>query len=264
MGDPPAQQHDSAIRFYRAAVSRWSLIFLLAFAGGIAGLIVGEARPPVYQSTVLLRVSIDYERTYLMDENTQRHIFNRVRDLLLADKTLEAAVNFSADRGAASQLLAEFREDLRLEDAEGSWRLVASADTPEEAAIKANAWADSAIEQIDQALDHAWRAADLQKELYSAGCSLRLDPSIDAAPLWVCARGDPEAAEEIADQLRSEAQLSGGLVSALSYELLQVAQPADKPSDQSTEIAVLAGTLAGLFGGSAIAFLSGGNETLEG
>ena len=119
---------------------------------------------------------------------------------------------------------------VRLRDLRGRWELVATANTPQTASDLANAWAASTIKNAQISLDHAWRASELQNQVFGLGCKLTESTDEQAGTLWVCMRGsDEEQRGEFAASLLREAELSHGLIPALSVAHLESAIPPSRP-----------------------------------
>jgi hypothetical protein len=244
--------HFAAGDAFLRLLAGWPWIVAAAIAGGIIGLVLHSLRPPSYASTAAIRISIDYGRTLPLDDNAQRHVFNRVRDLVLADETLDGVLELLRDTEMGGSSVAQLRDSLRLDDFDGRWELVAITESPALSAEIANAWANSVLDRVEGALRHAWQAAELQADLYEAGCELQgTDDSSEA--LWACSRSTDQAPEKLVEALVREAELSYGLVPALSFSMLEVAVPADAPVIGARGTLVLSGGLAGMPIGIALA-----------
>ncbi|MEW6568850.1 MAG: hypothetical protein AB1449_11930 [Chloroflexota bacterium] len=213
-------------------VRGWPWIFILAVLGAVAGWAVSEFRPPLFASHAVLGIGIDYGRSLPLDDRAQEMAMDRVRALLLADDTMEASISLLSGTGTeiGSPSPSDFRRQVRLEDMRSEWYLTTYADSPEQAAQLANAWAQGALRALHEASLHAWRAAELQAELYGLGCTLEPAPDASSQPLWTCAVAGASAdAEPLLSDLLHEAELSRGVLPGISYALLQEAEPPDSP-----------------------------------
>lgn len=228
-------------------VRRWLSIFALAVLGAIAGWGVSELRPPIYAATAVLGIGIDYGRTLPLDDRAEQVAMDRVRALLLSDETLEAALaSLRGIQAPVSTGAAALRRWIRLEDTRSEWQLTAYNANPNLAAAIANAWATAAMESLEQASWHAWRAAELQQELYGLGCILVLSPTDAPQPVWRCEATQPVAdAEKVLGELLAETRLSRGVLPSLSYSLLQEAQAPMAPVFGGRGWLVLAGLACG-------------------
>ena len=245
--------------YYLRIQRRWPVILFAGIVGGLVGLLLGIAQPPRFEATAAVRISIDYSRTHPLDESAERQALNRVLDLILSDETLERAVELaphSARADAKINAAADLREVIRLRDLRGRWELVATANTSQTASDLANAWASSTIKNAQISLDHAWRASELQNQIFGLGCEMTESTDGQARTLWVCVRGsDEEQRREFAASLLREAELSHGLIPALSVSHLESAIPPSRPVSQTEGVYVLVGTFAGLLAGTLIVTL---------
>lgn len=254
-----ASLQNSSEIYYTRIQRRWPVILFAGIVGGIIGLLLGMAQPPRYEATAAVRIAIDYSRTHPLDDSAERQALNRILDLILSDETLERAVQLApksaiADAGISATV--DLREVIRLRDLRGRWELIATANTPQTASDLANAWADSTIENAKSALQHSWRASELQDQIFGLGCELMESTEGSAGTLWVCGRGsDEEQREQLAVSLLKEAELSHGLIPALSVSYLESAMPPSQPTSQAEAIYALVGTIAALLAGTFIAAL---------
>jgi uncharacterized protein involved in exopolysaccharide biosynthesis len=237
----------------------WFVILFAGIAGGLIGLFLGRVQPPRYEAAAAVRIAIDYSRTHPLDESAERQALNRVLDLILSDETLGRAVQQapqSAKTDAGINSAADLKEAIRLRDLRGRWELIATANAPQTASDLANAWADSTIENAESALEHSWRASELQNQIFGLGCELMESTEGSAGTLWVCRRGsDEERREELAASLLKEAELSHGLIPALSVSHLESAVPPSRPASQTDAIYGLIGAVGGLVAGTLIVAL---------
>ena len=256
-----ASLQNSSDIYYLRIQRRWPLILLAGIAGGLIGLFVGMAQPLQYEATAAVRIAIDYSRTHPLDESAERQALNRVLDLILSDETLERAVELAPQPAKSDEEInaaTDLRELIRLRDLRGRWELVATANTPQTATDLANAWAASTIEKAENSLEHAWRASELQTQVFGLGCELADSTEGSAGALWVCeGAGDEEQAAELLDTLLKEAELSHGLIPALSVSLLELAALPYDPVSKTEAMYALAGTIAGLVAGTLVVALRG-------
>lgn len=244
---------------YRSIQRGWPVILFAGIVGGLAGLAFSYLQPPRFEAMAAVSIAIDYARTLPMDESTERQALNRVLDLILSDATLEHAVQLMPDSVKSEAEISSqqnLRDVIRLRDLRGRWELLATAVDPQIASALADAWAMSAIENAKSSLSHAWRAAELQQRIFSLGCDLEETPSGSA--LWSCQQAtDEDEAEVLVESLLLEAELSHGLIPALSVSLLEAAVPPSESNSRSAAVYALAGTIAGLVTGTFLVALRG-------
>lgn len=252
-------------RFYRRTLRRWPWISLATVAGGILGLIGSLGRAPVYQSSAVIEIGVDYNRTAPMRDLTLEQAFDRVRALLLADETLAGAIRQSGAEGRID--VPEMRSRIRLAHRLDGWELSVDGEDPVESAALANAWAEVAVGRIEEAMTHALRAAEWQWALYQASCKLVPGEAAPQPPLWVCrsdvTEGDPAS---LPSSLLMEASLSHGILPIFTYSWSQHANVPPRPILWDRGALVLGGAVAGAASGFAWAVLdlrSPGRRTPE-
>jgi uncharacterized protein involved in exopolysaccharide biosynthesis len=240
-------------RVFRRVLAGWPLILILAVLGGLVGYGLSYLRPPLYEAASALGIDIDYARAVPLDDNARHDAFQRVRELLLADDTLEATRSLLG--GAAPADLQALRQHLRLENRAGRWDLIVVDPDPQAAARLANAWAESALTQLEEASLHAWRAADLQSAFFALGCRLEPNDQGEAEGVgWVCEIGVPTPGPDTLIQaLQEEASLSRGILPAMSFSLLERVSAPAAPVIRGRGSLVLAGALIGLLLGAGLA-----------
>ena len=238
-------------RVLRQILLGWKWIILGAFVGSALGWGMTLIRTPRYEAAAALSIGYDYARVIEMDDAVKDYIVLRVRDLLLSDETLQRAVDTLRETPGLNQLPSDpegLRGQIRLAEEGSRWELVGWAQTPEGAAAIANAWADSALTSLAQAMLHAIRAGDLQAEVYRAGCRLTPDPASPDHVLWVCTLSDGSVdSNTLPTALEEEILLSRGLFPAMSFSLHQRAVPPAAPVVWGRGSLILAGSLLGMW-----------------
>jgi uncharacterized protein involved in exopolysaccharide biosynthesis len=231
---------------------RWPWVFLAGVLGGLLGLGVSGLMPPVYEAVAVVGVGVDPGRALPIDDETRRLALERVREVFLADTTLEVV-----RLGAGEDVAAEFatvnrlRDTLRLSEVNAGWELGVRSRLPERAAALANLWSVVSIRALQEAERHAWAAADLQAKWYIVGCSLVPAPDQPAAALWQCKeRPEEYDPEQALSEIQTEAVLSRGVLPSMSFAALQQAEPPPSPLTTSRALLGLAGCLAGVLGGA--------------
>lgn len=250
-------------RLFRRVLAGWPLILIVTVLGGLAGYGLSFLRPPLYEAASALGIDIDYARAFPVDDRTEHEAFRRVQELLLADDTLEATRSLLGE--AAPGDLQGLRQHLRLENRAGRWELIAVDSDPEAAARLADAWAESALAQLEEACLHAWRAADLQSAFFALGC--RLAPSGEGETEgagWVCESGQPTPGpDSVIQALQEEASLSRGILPAMSFSLLEQASAPATPVLWGRGSLILAGALIGLLLGAGFALSRDGGRVWQ-
>ena len=233
---------------YAKVLGGWYWILAAGILGGLVGLALNWLVPARYQSTALVSIGIDYGRTQFIDEDAERHIFARIQDLLLSDDVFQAA------QGQLSQSLpgeqeggsaVDLTERVRLHRIEAQWQLSALGGSPELAAAYANAWAESALQAVERAAQHAWRVAELQGAYFRVACKPGEEPTLGA--VWVCDEVDPSGASNgLEQELLEEVRQSRGIPPAVSYGWLRKAVPPTERMADRRPLWAGSGALIGL------------------
>jgi len=240
---------DAAAMLHRAITS-WYVILLVGLVGAIIGWLISFTRPPLFQASVFIEYAVDYSRTAHMDDITVHQAYEQVRRMLLADETLQATLDTANERGDEEIIftdIADLRSQIQLSRYPGGFELIVYGQNPEQSAATVNAWAEIALEETEKAIGHAIRAAELQSEIYKAGCKLSADPGNSDRVVWLCASGRPDLdPDELADDLLQEVQQTRGILPIFTFSLLQEAQVPMDPIAWSQGSFILAGALVGL------------------
>jgi uncharacterized protein involved in exopolysaccharide biosynthesis len=238
-------------RLLRSVWRGWHWILLGGVLGGLLGWGLTFLRTPRYESSAELSIGFDYARVNAMDDTVTNYIALRVRDLLLSDETGEGALKILNGSTTASDLpvtLEDLRGRIQLAQDSSRWVIVGRARTPEDAAAIANAWADSSLQALGQAMQHAIRAADLQTAIYRAGCKLVEDPASPGQAIYSCETpGESVSDGGLPAALITEAGLSRGLLPAMSFSLLRRAEAPTAPVLWGRGGLIVAGVLLGMW-----------------
>jgi len=234
----------------------WMLILAVALLGAFVGLVFSWLRVPVYEAEATLGINIIYGVTEHLELVVEDRALNRVSSLIVSDSVLEDTLDllpqFLKDErqwwGAS-----EFRSALRLDRRLAESGLVVKDADPVVAADVAETWAEVSLLHLDEAVQHAWRAAMLIEERFDVGCIL--DSSGDELhPLWQCLVTPLDLAPEVSvDQLQNELELTRGILPNISYELLRSPAIPQKPAIWGRGVYTISGGLLGLVLGLGIA-----------
>jgi hypothetical protein len=232
---------------------RWHLITLIAIVGGLLGWVISLARSPTYESVAVIGIGIDFSRTHPLSKEAQRHSLNRVRGLILADDVLNAVLEAAVEGSKGAQAPKEIpalRNQLRLEERESEWVLTARSEVPEAAALWASAWSQAVVAAISEALPHAIKAQEIQRELFEVGCQLVPSDSGEEDALWSCSLEGDDLVDRRIEQLLEEASLSRGIIPAITYTVLAEPSVAESPSRPGAGTWIAVGTMLGLLSGT--------------
>lgn len=229
-------------------LDRWYVLLLAGLAGGLAGLIFSMVRPPAYEADAVIAINIDYGRTQPLELIVEDRALDRVWQFLTSDAILKAAseqLSAQSGRSAAWESPHSMREYVRLEARLSDWHFIAQNEDPETAAMIANAWAQAAIEGLDDAYAHAWAALSLQNGELDVTCFEQNQP-MTSDSISSCLSSGPNIESESLALLIEEIEASHGILPALSFELVRSAAPPDSPVVWTRGALVISGAFIGL------------------
>jgi hypothetical protein len=137
------------------------------------------------------------------------------------------------------------REYVRLEARLSDWHFIAQNEDPATAAMIANAWAQAAIEGLDDAYAHAWAALSLQNGELDVTCFQQIQP-MTSDSVSNCLSSGPNIESESLARLIEEIEASHGILPALSFEFVRSASPPDSPVVWTRGALVISGAVIGL------------------
>lgn len=238
-------------RLYSATLHRWPLILSTAVLGGLLGIAFSVVMPAKYQAVAELSIGIDHSRVELLDEEAERLILLRVQDFLLSDAVLAGAIEKLPPALVLESEIADpaaIRERVKLTRIEALWNLAVTDPVPEQAAALANAWAESALEMLEETQAHAWKVAELQAVFFEVSCR-----PIESG-LWACdRRGDDALDLDLEQDLLQEIRDSYGIAPVVSFALLQRAAGPERPQSTVRAALAAAGTFLGMLVGFGLA-----------
>jgi uncharacterized protein involved in exopolysaccharide biosynthesis len=247
--DQGAQSEIKLIEWYEKGLDRWPWVLGLALLGALIGLGITWVRPPIYEAEAVLGISINYGITEPLELVVEDRTLGRASMLIRSDDVIEDVLislpkELSEERGwvAPSDLNMILRLDRRL----GDWGLVAKDEDPNVAAEIARLWAEISVNHLDEAMQHAWRAAVLLGSEFDVECAQISDEGPDSEN-WECQvtplEFDPSALE---GKLQREVELSRGILPVISYELLKAPTIPSEPAVWGRGVLVLGGGFAGM------------------
>jgi uncharacterized protein involved in exopolysaccharide biosynthesis len=243
---------------FARALTRWSILIVMGIFGAGIGLVYSYLNPPLYQAEAVLGVNINYGVTEPLELIVEDRVLNRAAGLILADKTLrkvldQTSESVRSDRGWEDP--ADLRHSIRVDRRLAEWELVVVDSDPKTAAEVAQIWAIASLQSLDDAAEHAWRAAALLGDSFDVECE-RIQVEDGGSKGWTCQVEpidmDPET---LSGTLQTEIDRSRGILPNLTYELLQSASPPTSPIVWDRGTLLLAGAILGLMGGFALELL---------
>jgi hypothetical protein len=219
------------------AFQRWWVIVLLTSLGGLAGWAIHFLRPPLYEATSFMTVTMDFQNVKL-SQREQDYAFNAAggvgnsTDVKNQIITEAQAKGFPIDQNRLA-------EQMFLERKQSVWEFHIRNRDPETAAGLANLWAQKAFEALNVDLGHALRADQIQAQISGITSS---QPASGAPGL------SPEiqaTLKNLSDDLLLEKQLSQGIISIMKFTITASATAPRNPVLYNLANLVLAGACIG-------------------
>ena len=243
----------------------WAFIAVCALTGSLAGFAFSVLSPAKYIAEATLGVTINYGVTQPLELVVEDRALNRVSALLGSDETLNEILERLSDEVKQSRELSEvsdLREIMRLEQRLAEWGLTAMDRDSAVAADIAQLWAVVSIEALDEAVNHSWRAIGLIQGPFDVQCDTLRGSNTGGS--WDCNVVPMGISKEaLAGALRTELELSRGILPNLSYELLRSATPPVRPVVRERGTLVLAGAVLGLLAGSVFVVIRTRQDSTE-
>jgi uncharacterized protein involved in exopolysaccharide biosynthesis len=218
------------------AFKHWWIMVLLTVLGGLVGLAIHFLRPPVYEASAVLTVSMDFQKVKLT-QREQDYAFTasgaivnsaEVKGQVIAQARADGLV-FDADR---------IPEQWFLERKMSVWEFHVRDQDPEIAARLANLWAEKALDGLNIDLEHALQADQIQDQITSITTQTASGLPVDNA--------DAQATlQNLSDDLALEKQASQGVISIMKFALTDPAVIPQKPVLYDLAGLVLAGACIG-------------------
>lgn len=216
--------------------------------GGLSGLLFSHLNPPVYESSAVFSVTIDYTQTGALTDIQEDQAMRGVGSVLLSDQVI---------RQTLTQLISEFNLELSQSDflnnsfmdrEEFRWTLRYRDPDPNKAKLAIRTWAKSADSIIQEALTHSQASSALLDNLNEVKACFQ--ESTYGSGQGYCGFKDLEtlmsSIGEISDRIQSEKVNSFGLFDALSVSLVNEGKVTPSAVRGQCNLLVLSGVLIGL------------------
>ena len=233
-------------------IYRWPILLSLGFFGVLVGLVVSYSQKPRYEAEAMMGINIQYGVIEPLELVVEDRAQNRVAEVILADSTLLQVwdnIEQTVRQEQGWQDPTDLRQFLRLDRGLSAWGFVVTNSDPVLAAQISNLWMETSLADLTEAQDHAWQAVALMGEdTFRLDCEQYL---LSSEPVETYAtRCDLEPisldAEALAGQLRTEIDLSRGILPVFSFEALNAAEAPGNPVIYPRGVLLLSGALIGL------------------
>ncbi len=249
-----AENHSYQVRlepFLALFMRRWPALLALGLLGLLAGFALSFIQKPRYEAEAMMGINIQYGVIEPLELIVEDRAQNRVAEVILADSTLLILLNDieqAVRQEQGWQDLADLRQSLRLDRGLSAWGFVVTNLDPDLAAQISDLWMEISLAELIEAQNHAWQAVALMgEESFQLKCEQYL---LSSEPVETFAtRCDLEPisldAEALAGQLRTEINLSRGILPVFSFEALKAAEVPEKPVIYGRGVLLLSGALIG-------------------
>ncbi len=191
--------------------------------GAGAGWLIHQVKSPVYEAKSTISTAINYAETGFLTDLEEDHALSIIGDVVLSDAVL-SELKTSLDANSLTKSDIDLRDTLFAEREGYRWTLRVQAGSKEVAAVLSEKWAEAAMSQLNNSLDHARRALILSRQISELENCLAQTTTV--LPSQVpCDLAGSENVEirlnELADMHRQEQSLSDGILPALVFSLTQ-------------------------------------------
>lgn len=235
--------------FLKQAVKGWRRIVVCMIIGGLGGLLVSSFRSPIYETRAVIAVTIDYTRTGALSDIQEDQAMRGLGSVIDSDEVIKQVVlqaqqaGYQLEGNAVEESFSLEREDFR-------WFLRVRDGNARRAADLANIWAQTAVETLNQGMEHALIAAHLHQYLDSLEFCMQRQAGLGAS-VNTCEQYDYDyilaEVQSTANEIQHQNEMSYGLMPALGFFLAESA-PLNEGAVQGTQ-----GTL--VIAGAAIGFI---------
>jgi hypothetical protein len=236
------------IKIIKKISDRWYFHTSLMIIGGFSGLFFSYLNPPVFESSAVFSVTIDYTQTGVLTDIQEDQAMRGVGSVLSSDQVIMQTL---------SQLRSEFSQELNQSDflnnsyldrEEFRWTLRYRDPDPEKAELVVRTWARSANLIIQEALTHSQSSSTLLSNLNDMKICLQKSP-YSIGPGY-CGFKDLESFLEsvgkLSSQIQSEKEKSLGIFDALSVSLVNKGQVSPLAVRGQQNLLVLSGAMIGM------------------
>ena len=233
--------------FLKQAVRGWKRIVLCMIIGGLVGLMISSFRSPIYETRAVIAVTIDYTRTGALSDIQEDQAMRGLGSVIDSDEVIQKVI-LQAQQAGYQLEEKTVQESFSLEREDFRWFLRVRDSDAGRAAGLANIWAQTALDTLDQGMEHALIASHLQQYLDSLEFCMQRQAGL-GANVNTCEQYDYDyllaEIQSTANEIQHQNQMSYGLMPALGFFLAESA-PLNEGAVQGTQgVLVIAGSAIG-------------------
>jgi capsular polysaccharide biosynthesis protein len=225
----------------------WPYLVLAGLIGALIGFIFSIARVPVYESRVVLGVNINYGVTQSLELVIENRAVDRVAAYINSDLVLQQVLDGMPQQSREERgwnTPADLRENAIISRRLSEWDLIVRDEKPEIAMQTAQLWAKIAVNGVQDAIQHSWKAVGLMnEEQFEVECNRISEEN----PLIRCMVLPMDLDEDALNgALQNELALSHGILPNIRVEVLQRAELPESPVIWGRNLLIVAGAAASI------------------
>lgn len=200
----------------------WYVLAALMIIGGLLGLLISRTKAPIYESSAIFSVTIDYTQTGALTDIQEDQAMRGVGSVIFSDQVISRTLTQIKNESQKDLSQSDFLKNSFLDREEFRWTLRYRDPDPQNAKIVVNAWAKSANSIIQEGLIHSLTSKALLDNLDEMKICLQELPNDNLDRF--CANKDIEtlisSISGISVQIQEEKVASLGLFNSLSVFLV--------------------------------------------
>lgn len=241
----------SLLEHFHDLLRFWWVIALLAIAGGVFGYEISQSRTPVYESQAVFTVSLDFVKSGMLTDVEEDQAINAVTDLIgsstvmgnVADSLKAQGLDFT--NASLVSIVSVDRQGFQV-------AIHADHANAQTAYVIANTWATIAEQAVQNAIQAANNADELNKQLSELETCLQQETAIEPSfpPCQILDQTSlVTSLEQVNANYLEYKTDSKGIISAINVELTQKPLLAVSPRIFNRNYLVAAGAVLGFLGG---------------
>lgn len=233
---------------YQLIINRWLWLLVAGLCGAVMGWCLFISRAPVYESSAILGVNINYLVTQPLELVVENRAISAIAQTILSDEVVgQVIAEMNAAGSMKSMTIADFREHASLSRRLSDWYLLVRAEDPEWATMLAENWARVSLEFIHEAQEHGWRVVALMNEQqFDLECERVPAESLNYVCTTLPLHLEGEAYQ---GAIQNELILSRGILPGINVTILQEPIVPTEPILWGKTTLIVAGAMAGLIAG---------------
>jgi hypothetical protein len=201
---------------------RWYILAALMIIGGLLGFLISMAKTPIFESSAVFSVTIDYTQTGALTDIQEDQAMRGVGSVIFSDKVINKTLSQISKESESEISREDFLENSFLDREEFRWTLRYRDSDPINAEKAINAWATNADSVIQEGLKHSLTAVVMLEDLeVMKNCLIDISNENTQSN---CAEKDLDSLvisiNEISTRIQEEKTASFGLFNALSVSLV--------------------------------------------